>query len=84
MNRQMRRTDPFGSRQKMMEQYGQFQQNPMQYLAQRNLNIPQQYANDPDGALQYLMNSGNLTQQQYNYATQFANAANAAMGGRGR
>lgn len=84
MNRQMRRTDPFGSRQKMMEQYGQFQQNPMQYLAQRNLNIPQQYANDPDGALQYLMNSGKLTQQQYNYAAQFANAANTAMGGRGR
>ena len=83
MNRQMRRTDPFGSRQKMMEQYGQFQQNPMQYLAQRNLNIPQQYANDPDGALQYLMNSGKLTQQQYNYAAQFANAANTAMGVRG-
>ena len=53
-------------------------------MAQRNLNIPQQYANDPDGALQYLMNSGNLTQQQYNFAAQFANAANAAMGGRGR
>lgn len=75
MNRQMRRTDPFGSRQKMMEQYGQFQQNPMQYMAQRNLNIPQQYANDPDGALQYLMNSGNLTQQQYNFAQQFAGMA---------
>lgn len=81
MNRQMRRTDPFGSRQNMMEQYGSFQQNPIQFMAQRGLNIPQQYAGDPDAAIQYLMNSGKLTQQQYNFASQFASAA---MGGRGR
>lgn len=80
MSRQ-NRNDPFGSRQTMMQQYGSFQQNPMQFMAQRGLNIPQQYAADPDGAIQYLMNSGKLTQQQYNFAAQFANAA---MGGRGR
>lgn len=80
MNRQMRRTDPFGSRQKMMEQYGQFQQNPMQFLAKNDLNVPQEYAGDPNAAIQYLMNSGKLTQQQYNFAAQFANA----IGGRGR
>ena len=80
MSRQ-NRSDPFGSKKNMMEQYGNFQQNPMQFMAQRGLNIPQQYANDPDGAIQYLMNSGKLTQQQYNFDAQFANAA---MGGRGR
>lgn len=74
------RTDPFGSKKNMMEQYGNFQQNPMQFMAQRGLNIPQEYAADPDGAIQYLMNSGKLTQQQYNFAAQFANA----IGGRGR
>lgn len=79
MNKQ-NRSDPFGSRQNMMSQYGNFQQNPMQFMAQRGLNVPQQYANDPDGAIQYLMNSGKLTQQQYNFAAQFANA----IGGRGR
>ena len=72
MNRQMRRTDPFGSKNNMMRQYGSFQQNPMQFMAQNKLNIPQQYANDPDGALQYLMSSGQLTQQQYDYAKGFA------------
>lgn len=80
MSRQ-NRSDPFGSKKNMMEQYGSFQQNPIQFMAQRGLNIPQQYAADPDGAIQYLMNSGKLTQQQYNFAQQFANAA---MGGRGR
>ena len=83
MSRQ-NRSDPFGSKKNMMEQYGNFQQNPMQFMAQRGLNIPQEYAADPDGAIQYLMNSGKLTQQQYNFAAQFANAANAAIGGRGR
>ena len=80
MSRQ-NRSDPFGSKKNMMEQFGSFQQNPMQFMAQRGLNIPQEYAADPDGAIQYLMNSGKLTQQQYNFAAQFANAA---MGGRGR
>jgi hypothetical protein len=59
----------------MNAQYGQFQQNPMQFLAQKGLNIPQQYQNDPNGAIQYLMNNGQLTQQQYNWASQFARMA---------
>lgn len=69
------RFDPFGSRQGMMTQYGQFQQNPMAFLSQKGLNIPQQYQNDPNGAIQYLMNNGKLTQQQYNWASQFASMA---------
>lgn len=73
MNRN--RFDPFGSRQGMMTQYGQFQQNPMAFLSQKGLNIPQQYQNDPDGAIQYLMNSGKLTQKQYNWASQLASMA---------
>lgn len=67
--------DPFGSRKNMQKQYNNFQQNPMQYLMQNKLNIPPEYANDPDGAIQYLMSSGQLTQQQYDYARQFAGKA---------
>lgn len=66
------RFDPFGSRQAMNAQYGQFQQNPIQFMMQRGLDIPQQYQNDPNAAIQYLMNSGKLTQQQYNWASQLA------------
>ena len=60
--------DPFGSMQNMMAQFQQFSNNPMQFLLDRRLNIPQQYAGSPDSIIKYLMNSGQLTQQQYNWA----------------
>lgn len=69
------RMDPWGSRQMMNSQYSQFQSNPMQFLAKSGLNIPEQYASDPGGAIQYLMNSGKLTQQQFNWAQSLANMA---------
>ena len=43
-----------------MAQYNDFRSNPMQFLAGRGLNIPQQYASDPKGAVQYLMTSGQM------------------------
>lgn len=54
--------------QNMMGQFQGFMQNPMQFMLQRKLNIPQQYLNDPNAAIQYLMNSGKLSQEQYNQA----------------
>ena len=45
-----------------INQFAQMRQNPMQFLASRGLNIPQQYANDPKGAVQYLMNNGQMNQ----------------------
>jgi len=59
-------TDPFGNMQNMVNQLKMFMGNPSQYLMQRKLNIPQEYMNNPDEAIQYLMNTGKLTQQQYN------------------
>lgn len=64
--------DPFGSMQAMMQQFQQFRQNPMQFMMQRNMGIPQQYQNDPRGAIQYLMNSGRVSQEQYNAANRMA------------
>lgn len=64
--------DPFGSIQGMLGQFRGFMQNPMQFMIQRKLNIPQEYMNDPNEAIQYLMNSGKLTQEQYNWAVQQA------------
>lgn len=64
--------DPFGSMQNMMNQFQRFQQNPMEFLMRNRMNIPAQYQNDPNGAIQYLMNTGQLTQQQYNWAKQMA------------
>lgn len=56
----------------MMGQFGMFMKNPMQFLLQRKINIPQQYANDPHGAVQYLLNNGQLSQDNLNQMMSFA------------
>jgi len=58
--------DPFGSMQNFLGGFQQFMGNPMQFIASKKMNIPQEYMNNPDEAIQYLMNTGKLTQQQYN------------------
>ena len=64
--------DPFGSMQGMMSQFQGFMQNPTQFLMQNKLNIPAQYANNPNQAIQYLMNTGKLSQDQYDWAAKQA------------
>ena len=56
-----------------LNEFQSFMSNPIQFVAQRKLNIPQQYLNDPNGAIQYLMNSGRITQDQYNKAVNMSN-----------
>ena len=50
----------------MMGQFNTFIQNPMQFLMQRKINIPEQYSNDPHGAVQYLVNNGQMNQESFN------------------
>lgn len=52
----------------IMQGFQAFMKNPMQYMS----GIPQEYANDPSKAIQYLMDSGRINQQQYNQAKQMA------------
>lgn len=47
----------------------QFKQNPMAMLSKR-FNIPQNIANDPNQIIQHLMNTGQISQSQYNMANQ--------------
>lgn len=65
-------TDPFGSMQGMMNQFRGFIQNPMQFMVQKKLNIPQEMMSNPDTAIQYLLNTGKITQQEYDWAVQQA------------
>lgn len=51
---------------------GQLKQNPMQFLMQRKMNIPQGMANDPNAILNHLLSSGQVTQEQINRAYQMA------------
>jgi hypothetical protein len=50
----------------MQNQFNTFMQNPMQFLMQRKINIPNQYANDPHGAVQYLLNNNQMSQESLN------------------
>lgn len=63
--------DPFGSLQGMMNQFSGFMQNPFQYMMQRKLQLPQNIQ-DPNEAIQYLMNTGRMSQQDYNQLRQMA------------
>ena len=56
-----------------MQMLQALQANPMQFLMQRKFNIPRNIVNDPNAIVQYLMNTGQITQQQYNQAAQMAN-----------
>lgn len=54
----------------LMSQFNQFMQNPMQYMMQ--MNIPKEYQNNPQAAIQHLMDTGRINQAQYNQAQQMA------------
>lgn len=60
---------PFGT---FMSQFKGFMGNPMQMLLQNKLNVPQNMANDPNAIIQHLMNSGVMSQEQYNQLKQTA------------
>ena len=51
----------------------QFKANPMQFLLQKKLNLPQNVAMDnPQAIMDYLLQSGQINQQQINQAYQIA------------
>jgi len=56
----------------MMNQFNSFMQNPFQYLTQKKINIPQQFMNDPHGAVNYLLQNGQMSQEQLNSLMQRA------------
>ena len=55
-----------------MYQLQALQQNPMQFLMQKRFNVPQNIMNDPNAIIQHLMNTGQISQAQYNQAAQMA------------
>ena len=50
-----------------MQMLQQLKSNPMQFLKNAGFNVPQNL-NDPNAIIQHLMNSGQITQQQYENA----------------
>lgn len=69
--------NPFSTFQGFASRLQQFAGNPMQYMMQTKLNIPQQYMQSPDSVIQYLMNTGKVDQNTYNQLNQVANQIQA-------
>ena len=62
-----------GNLNDLMNMYQQLRSNPMQLLARR-FNIPQNSnLNDPNAITQHLLNTGQVTQEQYNNANNMRN-----------
>jgi len=55
-----------------MQMINKIRQNPMQFFTSMGLNVPQDIANDPNAIIQHLMNSGKISQEQYNNAVNMA------------
>ena len=49
----------------IMNEFNLFIQNPMAFLMQRKINIPPEYSWNPKGAVQYLMNTGQMSQYTF-------------------
>ena len=61
---------------------GQMPQNGMNGLMQRFQQFQQMFKGDPRQQVQQLLNSGKVTQSQYNNAVQMANQLQRMMGGK--
>lgn len=53
----------------IMSMLQSFRSNPMSMLSRR-FNIPQNFSGDANSLIQYLMSTGQVTQDQYNQANQ--------------
>lgn len=57
----------------LMGQFTQFMQNPFGFLIQRKINIPEQYMNNPQAAVNYLVSTGQMDQNTLNNLRSRAN-----------
>ena len=56
----------------IMQMLPQIKQNPMSFFLRRRWNIPQNMLNDPEQIMNYLLQTGQINQQQVNAAYQQA------------
>lgn len=62
--------------------FNQMQTNPIQQIMQRLQQFRQTITGDPRQQVQQLLNSGRISQQQYNQAVQMANQIQRMIGKR--
>lgn len=60
-----------------MDAFRSFMQSRNQYM--KNMNIPNEIMNDPNGIIQYMLNTGRISQAQYNQAKKMADGMSGLM-----
>ena len=63
-----------------MQMFGQFRQNPTQFLIQQKFNIPQNIGSNPQAIVQHLLDTNQISQQQVNQARQMLPQFNQMLG----
>ena len=71
---------PLGNAMNIIRQFKQFMQNPMGAFMNSGLNIPENIQNNPEAITNYLRSSGQMNDDQYNQAVEFANMAQNLFG----
>lgn len=64
---------PFGNIMGLVQKFNQFRQNPIGAIIGMGVNVPQNLGNNPEAIVNYLRNSGQMTEQQFNQYSQMAN-----------
>jgi len=64
--------NPMGNFFNMMQMFNQFRQNPIGALMGMGFNVPPHLQNNPEGTVNYLRNSGQMSEQQFNQFSQMA------------
>lgn len=64
--------NPMGNFFELMQKFNQFRQNPIGALMGMGYNVPPHLQNNPEGTVNYLRNSGQMSEQQFNRFSQMA------------
>ena len=59
-----------------LQMLNKLRSNPIQFVLNKGFSIPQNIDNNPNSIIQYLLNSGQVSQQSYNKAVQMAQSLN--------
>ena len=75
----MRMPNP-GNMMQMLSMLPKFMQNPMSAMMECGMNVPENIRGNPQAITNFLLNSGQMTQEQYNTVAPFANMAQSFFG----
>lgn len=75
----MRMPNP-GNMMQMLGMLPKFMKNPMAAMMECGMNVPQNIQDNPQAITNYLLNSGQMTQDQYNTVSSLANMAQNFIG----